>query len=170
MDIGLNRCKAWCRTTGKALVESCPKSLLSWPTAAVAAAAAATIPTSCSTAAAAAISAISIVPFYALTNYSVVPTAVLIIPFCCLTILVYCSSYLVTAVLINCYWLTATDRSVLFYLPYFTALTVCCYCYYCYCYCCYCYCCCYYYCYCYCYCCYFLFTAVLGTANRKTGS
>jgi len=43
--------------------------------------------TNCSIAAAAAISAILTVPFYALTNYSAVPTAVLIIPFCCLTVL-----------------------------------------------------------------------------------
>jgi len=145
---------------GRALVESCPKSLLSWPTAAVAAAAAATIPTSCSTAATAAIFAILTVPFYALTDNSVV--------------LVYCSCYLVTAVLINYYWLTATNcsvskcsttkYSVLFYLPYFTTLTVCFYCYYCFFYYYYCY---YYYC---CYCYYFLFTVVLNTTNRNIKS
>jgi len=54
-----------------------------------AAAAAATIPTSCFTAAAAAISATSTVPFRALTNHSAVSTAVLIIPFYYLTYCLY---------------------------------------------------------------------------------
>jgi len=44
--------------------------------------------TNCSTTATAAISAILTVPFYALTDYSIIPTAILIIPFFWFTVLV----------------------------------------------------------------------------------